>query len=232
MSYILEALKKAEAERNGIPAQVVRPPVFSATAQRRSAWRSPWPWTMASVIAFAVAGIFWYGQQEKAVPIAVSAPGVPAPAAPPLSVAQAPAPASPPTASTPVAAPTPESKRPAVPEEPTKSAPKPREPSTKEPAARKSAPKKTAEQSDVPKAATVEPPLATLRELPEHIQREIPPLSIGGYIYSGNKADRSVLINRRLLREGDEAAPGLKLEEMRPNGMVFSYKGYRYRASY
>ena len=57
-------------------------------------------------------------------------------------------------------------------------------------------------------------------------------MTIGGYIYSGSRADRSVLINNRLLREGDEIAPGFMLEQMMPNGMVLSYKGYRYRTSY
>lgn len=224
MSYILEALKKAEAERNGNPTQVVRPPVFSAPSQRHSAWRTPWPWVAGSVVALAAAGALWYSQQEKPVPGPVSGPAAPVPVAPPAKVAQAPAPAGA------LAVPPPESKQPAAQEAPVKPASKP-----KEPAAKKPAPKKPAEQPEapkVPKAATPEPPLATLRELPEHIQREIPPLSIGGYIYSGNKADRSVLINKRLLREGDEVAPGLRLEEMRPNGMVFNYKGYRYRASY
>jgi len=74
--------------------------------------------------------------------------------------------------------------------------------------------------------------VATLRELPPQIQREIPAMTVGGYIYSGNKADRSVLINNRLMREGDEVAPGLVLEKMMPNGMVLNYKGYRYRAGY
>ena len=65
MSYILEALKKAEPERNGTPAQVVRPPVFSAPEKRRSAWRAPWPWTAALAIAVAAAGMFWYSQHQN-----------------------------------------------------------------------------------------------------------------------------------------------------------------------
>ena len=74
--------------------------------------------------------------------------------------------------------------------------------------------------------------VVTLRELPEHIQRTIPQLSIGGYIYSDNQADRSVLINKRLLRDGDQVAADLILEKMTPTGIIFNYKGYRYRTSY
>jgi general secretion pathway protein B len=82
--------------------------------------------------------------------------------------------------------------------------------------------------SDSPPEARV----ATLRELPENIQREIPALTIGGYIYSNNQSERSVLINKRLLHEGDEVAPGLVLEKMLPKEAVLSYKGHRYRISY
>jgi general secretion pathway protein B len=74
--------------------------------------------------------------------------------------------------------------------------------------------------------------IATLRELPAEIQQQIPPLAISGYIYASNSADRSVLINRKLLREGDEVAPGLTLEQLLPKGMVLNYKGYRYRSGY
>ena len=68
--------------------------------------------------------------------------------------------------------------------------------------------------------------------MPQQVQNEIPQLSVGGYLYSTNRADRSVLINNRLLREGEEIAPGFVLEKMTPKGMVLNYKGYRYRTSY
>ncbi|MDB5764669.1 MAG: hypothetical protein JWQ21_3664, partial [Herminiimonas sp.] len=74
--------------------------------------------------------------------------------------------------------------------------------------------------------------VAMLRELPENIQREIPALTISGYIYAGNPADRSVLINNKLLREGDQVAPGLTLEKMMPKEAILNYRGYRYRVSY
>ncbi len=32
----------------------------------------------------------------------------------------------------------------------------------------------------------------------------------------------------RSLREGDEVAPGLKLEKIQDDSLVFSYKGYRF----
>lgn len=75
-------------------------------------------------------------------------------------------------------------------------------------------------------------PVLALRDLPDAIQRQIPPLKVGGYIYSTNKAERSVLINDRLLAEGNEAAPGLVLERMLPDGLIMRYQNYRFRIRY
>ncbi|WP_172402236.1 general secretion pathway protein GspB, partial [Janthinobacterium sp. GW460P] len=71
-----------------------------------------------------------------------------------------------------------------------------------------------------------------MRDLPEPIQRQIPPISIGGYIYSKNPADRLLLIDKVLRHEGEELAPGLVLEKLQPKAAIFSFKGYRYRVPY
>ena len=48
------------------------------------------------------------------------------------------------------------------------------------------------------------------------------------HLYSGKPKDRLVGINDRTLREGDSVEPGLVLEQITPDGMVLSYKGYRF----
>jgi general secretion pathway protein B len=68
-----------------------------------------------------------------------------------------------------------------------------------------------------------------MSELPPAIQQEIPPMSISVHAYSPRPGDRIVGINDRLLREGGTVPPGLTLDEITPDGMVFSYKGYRFR---
>lgn len=93
--------------------------------------------------------------------------------------------------------------------------------------------KKVASNNTLPSPATARAAsIASFRELPEAIQQQIPSFKVGGYIYSTTKSERSVLINNRLLNEGDEVAPGLILERMQPDGMVMNYKGYQYRMSY
>ncbi|TFW01148.1 hypothetical protein E4K72_14715, partial [Oxalobacteraceae bacterium OM1] len=74
--------------------------------------------------------------------------------------------------------------------------------------------------------------LPTLRELPDAMRAQVPALTVAGFIYSPAKADRSVLINNRLLREGDEVAPGLRLEKMTQQWMVLDYRGTRFRHGY
>jgi general secretion pathway protein B len=83
-------------------------------------------------------------------------------------------------------------------------------------------------------AAGVATPVAeehiqSLRELPEPIQRAIPQITLGGYMYSKNPSDRLILIDKTLRKEGDEVAPGLQLEKLLPKGAVFNFRGYRYK---
>ncbi|WP_374583732.1 general secretion pathway protein GspB [Pseudoduganella sp.] len=77
--------------------------------------------------------------------------------------------------------------------------------------------------------APVEEHIQSLQDLPEPIQRAIPQIALGGYIYSKNPADRLLLIDKVLRREGEEVAPGLLLEKLQPKQAVFSFRGYRYR---
>jgi general secretion pathway protein B len=70
-----------------------------------------------------------------------------------------------------------------------------------------------------------------MAELPAAIRREIPAMSIPVHTYSDTPKERIVGINDRLLREGEYLAPGLKLELIAPDGVVFSYKRYLFRHS-
>jgi general secretion pathway protein B len=86
--------------------------------------------------------------------------------------------------------------------------------------------------------APVAPPAApednapTLRELPEALQRDVPPVVFGGYIYSRNPADRLLLVDKVLRHEGEEVAPGLVLEKLLPKAALMNYRGNRYRMPY
>jgi general secretion pathway protein B len=74
--------------------------------------------------------------------------------------------------------------------------------------------------------------LPTLQELPAALRQAIPPLTLGGYIYSSKQAERSILINKRLHQEGDAIAPNLRLESMTPEDLILNYQGKRFRQAY
>lgn len=170
------------------------------------------------------------------VPVAVTqGPAAPLPAPAPVS-APAPAPASvPASASVPVPVPVPIPAPVATPPAPAvPKAPKPpvvadrthdAAPRTEAPAAAPPAGK----EADGPAR---EEPAQALRDLPEPIRRAVPPVAMSGYMYSPNPADRLILVDKVLRREGDEVAPGLVLERLEPKGAVFVFRGYRFRMPY
>lgn len=69
----------------------------------------------------------------------------------------------------------------------------------------------------------------TMAELPNSVRQELPALRISVHAYSDNPAARLVGIDNRILREGDSVVPGLTLEQITPDGMIFSYREYRFR---
>jgi general secretion pathway protein B len=68
-----------------------------------------------------------------------------------------------------------------------------------------------------------------MNELPLQIQREIPVITVQLHSYSSKPGERLVYINSTRLREGDSLMPGLTLEQITPDGMIFGYKGYRFQ---
>jgi general secretion pathway protein B len=73
------------------------------------------------------------------------------------------------------------------------------------------------------------PAVISMTELPPSIQQDLPKMTITVHAYSDKPGARLVGINNRILREGDYVVPGLELEEITPDGMIFGYKGYRFR---
>jgi general secretion pathway protein B len=69
-------------------------------------------------------------------------------------------------------------------------------------------------------------------ELPEDVRRQLPRLVFGGSVHSEQAADRILIVNSQLLREGETVAPGVVLEQIKRQSAVFKYGGYRYEMSY
>ena len=64
--------------------------------------------------------------------------------------------------------------------------------------------------------------------LPQSLQRELPPLEVAGFINAGGST-AMVMVNDKLLHEGEEVSPGLRVEKIETDSVIFGYKGYRFK---
>jgi general secretion pathway protein B len=265
MSYILDALKKAESERKlgAIPNVHAQAMDYPALDEAAPPWRRPALLAGAAALLAMLGALAWYQPWRDAPAAPMSAtPAVEAPAAALTATLPEPPPAANNSTVLAPSSPPPIASASAAPAHPARDdkAVKPKHRVVKEsgesPIASTARPDDSgsgkSRSSDIrashgtvrearaaKPAAPASPPQAepaeaavALRDLPEAIRREIPAMTINGYIYAGKPADRSVIINNKLLREGDQVAPGLTLERMLPKEAVMNYRGQRYRLAY
>ena len=231
MSLILDALRRADSERErergavpGLHAQQMEPAAVETTAAARAL-----PWLAAAIVAAAVllAAAAWLVAGREA-PRAAAAPAVA------QSVAQAPAlPPAPPAAAAASAPPVPA---------PTASPPEPRpvaEPAPwtapdggrkagTEAVAAAAAPTPEVRTLTAPSVAPAEARITSREQLPEDLRAQLPPLAVGGSIYSASAAERSLIIDGRIVRENDRLTADLTLEQIRPKSAVLRFKGHRF----
>lgn len=225
MSYILDALRRADAERERDPARGIhaQPAAGVAATDRRRMPGWAWPAGAAAIVAVAAA-VAW----ERSGPAPVAAtPAVaqvqpaPEPVVPaPLAVAETVSPPAPPPL------PAPPAERPRV------------QPPVAKAAAPAPAPAPVAAPAPAVVAAVapvaVPPtPAAAERvynfaELPPDVQRELPKLAIAGGVHSENASQRMLIVGGQVVNEGAEVAPGLVLEQIRARTAVLRFRGYRY----
>jgi general secretion pathway protein B len=222
VSLILDALRKADAERErgAVPGLHAQPAPLDEPAARAPNRTPPWLWAGVGVAVGLVVAVALFAISRSAAPpdpaaVAVTGGG-PSPAAGPGPIITAPA-ASP--------APMPQAMPPLIAEP----APWPGAEA-----------RKSSERAPDAKAPTVEGPASAPRvltaesvpvapeQLPENIRAQLPALTFGGSIYSSNAASRSLIVNGRLHRESEQVLPGLTLEQIKPKGAVFNFKGYRF----
>jgi general secretion pathway protein B len=79
-----------------------------------------------------------------------------------------------------------------------------------------------------PPAAAVPAPVLPLNSLAPELRSQIPPMVVGGAIYSDRPANRFVLINGQVVREGESAATGVTLERIGPKSAVMRWRDMRF----
>lgn len=224
MSYILDALRKSDQKRR----QGAAPSLASVAILGEQTRRPTLLWFAFLAVALLIAGILigwwrpWQAVQSPASPVlAVEQPAVRTRETRSVPVepryrASSPAPAQ--ALAAPVQAPVPAASA---------SAAKP--PQTAAAATEPAAPLATKPSGAEPGLAMAEPKVLARADLPPAIQQEIPKMVVALHAYSSKPESRLVSVNDQLLHEGEALTPGLVLEEITPDGMVFSYKGYRFR---
>ena len=241
MSYILDALKRAESERErgDIPGLHSQPePLHRPVAASRTVFK-PLVWAGAA-LALALSGVLvWRSAGFGLVPgvVGASMPGIAA--SPPIAslitgsavakpaasaafaVTIAPAVAG--TANIALPAPAPVTKAVAA------------SPMVKQTVSSVSPKPDTRSQSIAAVAAAPAPAMARIvpvGELPPDIRQTLPKVVISGSIYSDNQALRMLIINGEVFREGEKPVPDLQLEQIRAKSAVLNFKGLRYSVVY
>jgi general secretion pathway protein B len=220
MSYILDALRKADAQRMRDPAQGIhaQAPVAPALAARPARPLQAWPGgavvALLAIVILATAGWFWLVAQAPvaqseahAVPPIVLPPPVQQ-AAPAAAVLPA-APAIPARVPVPVA----------LPHSPIVTAP------TAPVAARSAVPA-------APASAPMAERIYSFAELPADVRQALPKFSVSGGVYSDNVAQRMLIVNGQVFNEGSEIAPAVVLEQIRPRVAQLKFRGLRIAQPY
>lgn len=222
MSYILDALKRAESERErgsipGLHTQQVLPGApGTAAASAGQAYLLP----AMGIVVVILGAIGLYLFAPVSLRLNVHGPQAAAPATTPLPAPQISAlTAVPDSVRVPEAASTP-------PAEPGSSGRKAADTAETRAAARRA----RDDAPPVPKAP--EPRIYSVAELPDTVRLELPRLVVGGSSYSTNPALRMLMINGQMYQEKDQPAPNLQLEQIRQGSAVLKYKGYRYKITY
>jgi len=68
-----------------------------------------------------------------------------------------------------------------------------------------------------------------IAELPPALQKEARSIMVAGFAQASDAGERMAIINDRAWREGDEVTTGLKVERISNDGVIFNFKGYRFR---
>ncbi|MDD2882311.1 MAG: general secretion pathway protein GspB [Rhodoferax sp.] len=79
--------------------------------------------------------------------------------------------------------------------------------------------------------ASAPPATPLLSELPDALRRQIPALTITGTVYADDPKLRLLLVNNQVLTQGSVVAPELTLEEIRQHSAVFNFRGTQFRVA-
>ena len=220
MSYILDALRRADAERERGSVPDLRAQPLGAASSQEVPRAPPWPWIAALLAALLIGALAWYLAAPDEPPIALPPNVAALPAAPAPATAAAHArPAEPSSAS-----------RPSV-------------------TVVATAPPRAASAAAKPEAgaASAGERIVAQADLPPDIRRQLPALAIGGSMgYFDSLVEvgflvledrhlphaRVAMVNGQLFHEDETLAPEVTLEKIKLKSAVLRFRNYRFEVSY
>lgn len=207
MSLILDALKKSEQQRQREKApglQSIHQP--AAIVAKRTA--QPWWWVAALIIVSnCVFFGYWFWRQQTAV----------------TPVAQI-APIATPAATQPAA----QTEKPPQSTAPTQSA----ESQSAQAEFTRISPHDTqAQMQTQPASVDATQRVEEISELPDSVRNNLPAMTFSFHVYSESPEQRTIIINDRRVREGDEISAGLKLQSITQDGVVLLFEQHRLHIS-
>jgi len=227
MSYILDALRKSEQERQ--PGTPVRPdgPVHDVSIP----WRGGWLLAIGALLLFILlvaAIVFWRNtvnrissEAEVSVTTPNAAPTTAPSATEPVAVVPSPVTAA---MSEPTVRDLAEQARVAI------------TVTSKKPGAPPSPKVATIEQRSSPQTQDPAVQLETdntplLQQMPLELQRAIPPMAVTIHVYSPQESQRILFINNREYHQGSLVEGVARVEAIVPDGAILSYQGERFKLS-
>ena len=242
MSFILDALRKSEHERQ----RHAGPSIAELPIARPAARTPPWIWVaLGALLTVNVIVVAWLLLREpRQEPVVGAAPAVEtrAPVATATATgAPAAAPVEPqPVPGDPQAAPAPAVTPPAMVTLPREVRPLTEEaaleaapyadyypaPESPDPALLPRAPAQAPPAMTA--AAAMGPRVPTIDELPPQATAGLPQLSLDLHIYAADPAQRAVFINGGRYRQGDALPQGVTVQQITPEGAVLTYRGQRF----
>jgi general secretion pathway protein B len=251
MSYILDALRRADAERQrggvpglhdhtGVPGALGATPGQAPVAAGSRLLR----WAGAALgLLLALAAAWWLGR-GAAVPVPGVVPAQAPAAAVVTAVASAPrqllagaASLAPPLVSPQVTAAQPLQAPAIVPPRPPPAPTSPvvapvQRPVTPAaplgaPAGRQAPAARPAADAATAAAPAASDPVRAWSSLPESVRAQLPPLAWSGAVYAERPEQRLVVVNGQVAREGDTLAPGVQLLQIRPKSVLLRWLGQR-----
>lgn len=246
MSYILDALRRADAERERGAVPSIHAQQFGQLPTEDEPASPPRRllWVVAGLVVALVALLAWMllgreaARPPASTPIAAATPvapvtgtSTPPPAATaPIPAAPAVQPAVPPRAAPPVTADSRVAAAPAKPpHRPVRAAPPAPVTGPAEPGAAVAEPARSPAAAREPAESTK---VVAQRDLPPEIRNGMPKITVNGSTYSSDKSSRMLMIGGQIFHEGDPVVGGVVLRQIKPRAAVFAYRGYLYELGF